>query len=57
MNHELALRKIAKELCGIDLDECTLCENNIAKILIEAGFMKITDRGEEVAGWREYEST
>jgi len=55
-DHEITLKRIAKELCGIDICECTLCESNIAEILVEAGFMKVKDRGEEVFGWQEYEA-
>ncbi len=51
---EDALKNIAKELDGIDVSDCTQCEKNIAEILIDAGFMQINDRGDEVAGWKEY---
>ena len=51
---EDALRRIAMELDGIDVHDCALCESNIAEILIDAGFMRINDRGDEVSGWKEY---
>ena len=49
-----ALISIAKELNGIDVTECTLAERNIAEVLVERGFLKLIDRGEEVEGWQEY---
>ena len=49
-----ALTRIAKELNGIDVTECTLSERNIAEVLVERGFLKLIDRGEEVEGWQEY---
>lgn len=49
-----ALISIAKELNGIDVTECTTSERNIADVLVEHGFLKMIDRGEEVEGWQEY---
>jgi hypothetical protein len=53
------LRNIARELDGLDTDDATLLESNIAQLLINAGLLKeethSTDDNKK--NWREYKST
>ena len=57
------LRNIARELDGLDTDDATTTEKNIARLLINAGLLSIepcflsdSERSKELY-WNEYKTT
>ena len=51
------LKDIAKELDGLEIDDATITESNIAQLLINAGLMKIEPIDVDGISWKEYKTT
>ena len=63
--YETALRAIADEFHGMDLEDATRQEKTIGAILVDAGFLKVHEVGEvimqgrttETISWFEWQKT